>query len=499
MDLVSNYAIQQSASDLDHKLTIELTQVLAKCYGEGFVKAAEALEAKPHVKPDDSFRLSQDVERLVKPMKDYNAALADRVSAIVQEGFDSEKDDIQIATELREKIPSLLNNEPLTIQRPGKRPVSFTAEGYANMVAGIIPYSVRANGYVRGLEESGADGWQWVATEDERMCEVCGSLHGQVFGFETQFELPHPGCRCRPIANFKPKTEEEEAESERISEKAKEKPWEITGEGTEEELDSDQVSKDLIEPIYPSRYVYPGSTIERPKLEHKILDVDKSNTLNRILTKQTGQESFSLSGDEYLHSLANELGYDSLPTVVSKQEMDAIVSNGHLELFRGVMDKKYAESFLHGEYFAGTGIQGNGTYTAYGANGLKIATSYGQESIGGKVIRMALDKEAKVIKSDILAQEMKSHISQLENELKDKTASLMNELNTIGDINTYPNRVKSTYAEIDELKKEFGIKRMLLNEPGRFATLQGYDAIDVDGLKYMIVLNRKALYVEALG
>jgi SPP1 gp7 family putative phage head morphogenesis protein len=43
-------------------------------------------------------------------------------------------------------------------------------------------------------------GWEWVATLDERTCPICGALDGKVFKFgSTQLQPPsgsHIGCRC---------------------------------------------------------------------------------------------------------------------------------------------------------------------------------------------------------------------------------------------------------------------------------------------------------------
>jgi len=133
-------------------------QVLAKCYGEGFVKAAESLEARPHVTRDDSDLLRQDTEQLVRPIRDYNQALADKIYQIVDEGFASGKNDLQVAKDLRSEVRDILNNEPITIQRPGKRPVSFTAAGYADLIADVIPYSIRNGGYLRGSRSPGPMG-----------------------------------------------------------------------------------------------------------------------------------------------------------------------------------------------------------------------------------------------------------------------------------------------------------------------------------------------------
>ena len=206
-----------------------MVEVLAKSYGEGFVKAAEALDAKPQVTKDDSKILREDVARLTKPIQDYNKALAGKIDQIVRDSFAAGKDDLEVGRILRARIPEILNNEPITIQRPGKRPVSFTADDYADMVANVVPYAVRNEGYIRGLKEAGADGWQSVAVGDERMCPMCGEKHGQVYGWDDPKPPYHPGCRCRPVFWAKPMTKEEIAESERIKAWAEEKPWENGG------------------------------------------------------------------------------------------------------------------------------------------------------------------------------------------------------------------------------------------------------------------------------
>jgi len=175
-------------------MELNMVEVLAKSYGEGFVKAAEALDAKPQVTKDDSKILREDVARLTKPIQDYNKALAGKIDQIVRDSFAAGKDDLEVGRILRARIPEILNNEPITIQRPGKRPVSFTADEYADIVANVVPYAVRNEGYIRGLKEAGADGWQWVAVGDERMCPMCGAKHGQIYGWDDAKPPAHPGC-----------------------------------------------------------------------------------------------------------------------------------------------------------------------------------------------------------------------------------------------------------------------------------------------------------------
>ena len=235
--------VQDSLQTLDARVELNLLEVLAKSYGEGFVKAVEGMEAKPQIKKDDSRLLKEDVARLTKPIQDYNKALAGKVDEIVRDSFAAGKDDMEVARILRARIPEILNNEPITIQRPGKRPVSFTADEYADIVANVVPYAVRNEGYIRGLKEAGADGWQSVAVGDERMCPMCGEKHGQVYGWDDPKPPYHVSCRCRPVAYFRKKTKEEMAESERIKAWAEEKPWEAKTSVEFEPLDSDSYDR----------------------------------------------------------------------------------------------------------------------------------------------------------------------------------------------------------------------------------------------------------------
>ena len=187
-------SVQDALQTLDARVELNLLEVLAKSYGEGFVKAVEGMEAKPQIKKDDSRLLKEDVARMTRPIQDYNKALAGKVDEIVRDSFAAGKDDMEVARILRARIPEILNNEPITIQRIGKRPVSFTADEYADIVANVVPYAVRNEGYIRGLKEAGADGWQWVAVGDERMCPMCGAKHGQIYGWDDAKPPAHPGC-----------------------------------------------------------------------------------------------------------------------------------------------------------------------------------------------------------------------------------------------------------------------------------------------------------------
>lgn len=688
---------QDSLKDLNARMEVNLLEVLAKSYGEGFVAAAKSLEAKPQVTKDDSRLLKEDVTRLAKPIQDYNQALAGKVEELVKKGFAEGKDYADVAKDLRTKIPEILNNEPITIQRPGKRPVAFTAEEYADLVANVVPYAVRNEAYVRGLKESGADGWQSVAVGDERMCPMCGEKHGQVYGWEDPKPPYHVGCRCRPIAFFRKRTKEEMAESERIKAKALEKPWdtpslaefaEITLEekvaienyakngyieinsglrkedisgikdsvelidsvfskskGLSEEiivyrgidanagselysnvgiredykksylrrkkipqnkdildgklkapdggsfenylsqklagrryhdkgymstskafdeaftdgsknvflneppvvleikvpkgskvvdvdevigairkeqevllnrgstliidgadyieqtggtysasfrpiimkikahleptytplLTKEEVADQLIDDILPKKMAYPGSKIERPKLERKTIDIHNSPVIQKATADEiaymngTASSGVIEKGDSKLKALAEEIGFTDRPIIVSESELDKIVAEGHRELWRGLNQNKpgeFTNLFRSGEYFAGEGIYGNGIYTGTGEGARNLASLYAPGEHGA-VMRMAIDKDAKVITAT---------------ELKDKLDTELKALK-------FDRSSEEAWAA-SKVKKEF------MQDPGRAAVVWGYDAIDAENGQF-IVLNRKAIYVQA--
>ncbi len=51
------------------------------------------------------------------------------------------------------------------------------------------------------------NGWEWVATKDERTCPICGGMDGKRFKFgDVQMQPPsgsHPGCRCTIVPVLK--------------------------------------------------------------------------------------------------------------------------------------------------------------------------------------------------------------------------------------------------------------------------------------------------------
>lgn len=170
-------------------------------------------------------------------------------------------------------------------------------------------------------------------------------------------------------------------------------------------------------------------------------------------------------GDEALHTIVAQQGFDGPARVVSRREMDKAVRgrDGDVEMFRGVEGGERAngktadqvhEQIRSGEDYQGLGSFGNGTYFS---NSHGVAAGYGQ------VGRYALDRKAKIADYDKLLDEQQTFLRSVGRE---------------------------------------SVTGQVFSDPGRYAAARGYDAIHVDrresgnGQEY-VVLNRTALIAEA--
>lgn len=169
-------------------------------------------------------------------------------------------------------------------------------------------------------------------------------------------------------------------------------------------------------------------------------------------------------GDWFLREIARTQGFDGLPHVVTKQEMDEYLASGERELFRGLdsygmkgrTGEDLAEQFRSGELYIGRGLSGHGIYAAYGTDKFD-AEGYMGASLEGAMLRLTLKSNAKTISID----------------------------------------------ELDEMqsKDEMVNSHTQLRNLGFYATFKGYDAIDIgasqDRPQYMLILNRTAVRVQA--
>jgi len=214
----------------------------------------------------------------------------------------------------------------------------------------------------------------------------------------------------------------------------------------------------------PADPVTPGGVTPAPKPEPKPEAVESVAQGYRA-ARHTSLDAFDLDAierierhtdeDMWLRAIYSQQGFDDLPRLVSQSEMDKLDTAGARILYRGIQDRTFCEQLQTGEHYAGAGMYGNGTYTAYGPDGLDIASLYKGWSGKGGILRMTLAPEARVI--------TESQLSELFYAAQQASASGLS---------------------------------MVARDQGRFAAMLGYDAIDVESRQFMVVLNRTALIIQ---
>lgn len=177
---------------------------------------------------------------------------------------------------------------------------------------------------------------------------------------------------------------------------------------------------------------------------------------------------FSKEGDPLLQELFKAQKFHGKPEIVSEKDLDDYVKAGERELYRGLTDATFVDQFMNGDLYAGFGVYGNGTYTAYGEKAVRTAAEYATEN--GAAMRMTLRKDAKVAKYHEIREEAIAETERL--------TELMSS------------------ASDDNKLAELAALQTIASDIGRYATSKGYDAVDVEAMEYLVVLNRTALRVQ---
>ncbi len=197
-------------------------------------------------------------------------------------------------------------------------------------------------------------------------------------------------------------------------------------------------------------------------------DVLKSKAFKNIFREyQKGTEVLGLADTKFLE-LAKEKGFDGLPKLVSKDVLDNMVTKGSKPLFRGINDSKNVDQFKKGNYFVAKGVQGSGIYFTYNSG---TASRYADK---GSVIKAIIDPSAKIIEMRPLLQKQTYFIINIDKQLD----------------NAYK---KEDNDKVDRLS----LLRSLADDPGKFAVMMGYDAIDIPyDINQFILLNRTKILIQ---
>ncbi len=207
------------------------------------------------------------------------------------------------------------------------------------------------------------------------------------------------------------------------------------------------------------------------------------------------------SNDALKHIIAQQ-GFDGPPAVASSAAFDAAKANGEVrETWRGIgtaggLDPAdLAEQYRTGDFHVGLGINGDGTYVALNrADG---------EYYGSTLLRIGLRRDAKVISADDLDREMDAFFAadrKKSDQLRALDRKLIADLGNAKTARARANIRRKYRNDVYGLDtdKSLAVQR----DPGIFAALRGYDAIEIpkdrspDKHHEMIILNRTATIVQ---
>ena len=222
----------------------------------------------------------------------------------------------------------------------------------------------------------------------------------------------------------------------------------------------------------------------------KIIDI-KENQIGMVTiwNGATGryEEAFKYTGDDRLKAILQAQGFTAKPSVLSATDFAVLEQLKTPIIHRGLtasatksVDDMIKE-FKDGEMFVGTGVAGNGVYA--GTN-LEYVIKYAGDN-PDNVITMALSPTSRVIDME----DAKKGASAVSNAFYDKAFKRQYKDPELG-------KFVDSFGDLtEEQARQLGI---LFRDPGRYAALNGYDAIkhiDDDGGIY-VILNRGAVRVK---
>jgi hypothetical protein len=244
--------------------------------------------------------------------------------------------------------------------------------------------------------------------------------------------------------------------------------------------------------------------------------------LLRIGDFRSGQGS---GGDEVLNLLYRRQGFDAKPTVLSHDDylthLDA--HQDAPRMLRALETSDQAQAYIDGRYFAGRGVYGNGTYTAFGDDAGALVQRFAGDS-GDNVLRITLESDAKVVTHREMQDMRIAYGERL--DARTKIASLREEwaADPIPDTGAerrlqtdfFQRRIDRAQAAMDEADARLDdlagewqdpipdgldsdTMRQLswrFQDEGRVGTILNIDAYVVPGVDEIVVLNRGATIVS---
>lgn len=165
--------------------------------------------------------------------------------------------------------------------------------------------------------------------------------------------------------------------------------------------------------------------------------------------------------------------HDAPQVAASSEEFDRL-TQGRRTYWRGMTRTEYAHAFLHGDdFYVGFGMHGSGSYFAESRHTAEMYAQMRKDKRVGRTIRVALKPDARVI-----------NYRQAEKAAAKDSRRLLAGLPLDLSANLTPEQVRQKAVYLT------------LVDPGRWAAINGYDAIEDDAHGNIVVLNRGALIAD---
>lgn len=216
--------------------------------------------------------------------------------------------------------------------------------------------------------------------------------------------------------------------------------------------------------------------------------------IDSLISKEKGVNG-SIAGTK----LFRQLDYDVVPKLVTPDEFLKLSNSSTYGLiYRGISGEdaiKYMDQFKNGEMYVGGGnarLRGTGIYTAYGDSAFEnVAQAYasnGGMSQNGIVMNMLLSEDAKIIDFDSIQSEQSEVLDMMSKSFKKYSSTITN-------FDTLTNNLDKITDSVDLKKAQYIVN--VLSDPGYYASLRGFDAIDVVDKKYLVICNRGKIIMQA--
>lgn len=237
------------------------------------------------------------------------------------------------------------------------------------------------------------------------------------------------------------------------------------------------------------------------------LSQDIYNDAKKTASAQNGKldigfgAGIGTGNDWVLSSLYRATGFDGKPQSLSKRELDAYSASGEITMYRGMGGAsrqtftKHFDSFRNGDYFAGNGTYGNGTYVAWADGKSRSdmeAASRVTKSYGSQAMVMTLRQGAVVRTQSELSSQMSRDKASFNEWKQTRLASAKNDKERTRIEREIKQTESVLWGDVRGLIRGRGI------HSGRYAVIQGADAVKLDQSydpSFMLLLNRSATRV----